>query len=330
MELIQIYDEILGQHKAVWNGLKTRYNLISAIRLFLTLLFCACLYFYLKTDNQPLFYGMIVTIPAFAACMVIHQKLAWKKNLKQTLIQINEAELTYLNQQGIPFEHGADFNNPTHAYSNDLDIFGPHSLFQHLNRTATYMGQAAFSELLLSLLPPETIKANQEAVQELTPKINWRQEVQAVGKMTADDKKIYEKLVQWSISPLDKMHWLLKTAAFALPAILLTLIVLYIITKNTDFSDLAFKLFPVNLLILLSQAKKIRAENIAADKVHDIIKKYGILLEKIEQEQFNSTQLKELKNKLYSTNGTASREIKRLSVLFSNSATSSVIISPTA
>jgi len=316
--VFQLYDTILEQHQALWNRLKNRYNLVSAIRLLIALLFLGSLYTYLKTDNGLWLCGIFAAAIVFAVCMAIHQRLDWKKKLAETLVIVNKNELTYLQQRGIPFENGVEFNHPAHAYANDLDIFGHQSLYQHLNRTATHVGRTSFAELLLTLLPSEEINANQAAIQELSGKIHWRQETQAIGKMTGDNKTVYEQLIRWSKSPVSTIPGWLTIAAFALPVVLLTVLGFYGFTQDTFYSDLAFKLFPINLLVLFSQAKKIRAENIAADKVHDIIKKYGILLEKIENESFNSVRLNELKSKLRSANGAASLEIKKLSVLFSN------------
>lgn len=39
------------------------------------------------------------------------------------------------------FDDGKEFVNPSHLYTLDLDVFGEHSLFQYINRTATPIGK---------------------------------------------------------------------------------------------------------------------------------------------------------------------------------------------
>jgi hypothetical protein len=54
--------------------------------------------------------------------------------------------------------NGLEFNDFHHPYAYDLDIFGEHSLFQNLNRTATFIGRKKLAEQLLTLSPNEIIE----------------------------------------------------------------------------------------------------------------------------------------------------------------------------
>ena len=38
--------------------------------------------------------------------------------------------------------------DPAHLYSYDLDVFGPHSLFQYINRTCTQLGKSLVANWL--------------------------------------------------------------------------------------------------------------------------------------------------------------------------------------
>jgi hypothetical protein len=55
-----------------------------------------------------------------------------------------------------------------------IDVFGDYSLFQNLNRTATYIGKK--HARLLQLAPNHEIIQNQEGIKELATKIDWRQD----------------------------------------------------------------------------------------------------------------------------------------------------------
>jgi len=63
------------------------------------------------------------------------------KRLTQAIVDCNTDEIAFLEQKNIPFENGAEYNDAHHPYAYDLDIFGPNSLFQSLNRTGTFMGK---------------------------------------------------------------------------------------------------------------------------------------------------------------------------------------------
>ena len=72
-------------------------------------------------------------------------------------------ELAALNYNTSSFEDGAEFVAPAHLYSFDLDVFGPHSLFQYINRTCTQLGKNLLATWLGTHLEKKTdIEARQE------------------------------------------------------------------------------------------------------------------------------------------------------------------------
>jgi len=98
--------------------------------------------------------------------MRLHSKLALQKKISIALKQINDNEISYLKRETIPFENGKEFHDFHHSYAYDLDIFDEHSLFQNLNRTATFIGKKTLAKQLLTLLPNKEIISNQEAIKE--------------------------------------------------------------------------------------------------------------------------------------------------------------------
>ena len=89
--------------------------------------------------------------------MRIHSKLQFKKQVTQALFAINKDEITYLEREKIPFENGIEFNDFQHPYAYDLDIFGEHSLFQNVNRTATFIGKKILATKLLKISSNEAL-----------------------------------------------------------------------------------------------------------------------------------------------------------------------------
>ena len=112
-----------------------------------------------------------------------HSQLQFQKKLNQALLNINQDELDFLERKKIPFENGAEFTDFHHTYAYDLDIFGNNSLFQYLNRTAAYIGKKTLADSLLQKSSNKQIQENQQAIKELTSKIEFRQEFLALAKV---------------------------------------------------------------------------------------------------------------------------------------------------
>jgi len=250
--------------------------------------------------------------------MKIHQKVALKRRIKKTLISINDDEISYLRKESIPFYNGIECKDDAHPYSNDLDIFGNNSLFQHLNRTATYIGKAMLSDSLLSKLPNEKIISNQEAIKELAQKVNWRQYLLARAKITNDSKGVFERLVNWSKVKERKLSSVLIVISYGFPMLLVGCLLLFYLTDNRVYAYSASLLFLLNLLTLATQLKRIKKEISDSDRIHQVIKNYSSIIESIENESFESPKLNLLKNKLEYNTVPASKQIRVLSSLYAD------------
>lgn len=88
--------------------------------------------------------------------MDIHNSTGIKE--KEDLRSVYEKELAYTHGDFSCFPAGEDYLNPHHDYALDLDIFGPQSLFQRMNRTVTTGG----SDLLANELTKTQIRTIHE------------------------------------------------------------------------------------------------------------------------------------------------------------------------
>ena len=141
-------------------AINKKYNSVSFLRLISIVLFLVFIYYYLKTSAVIYIALSIFLFGAFIVLMRIHSKLLFKKQVNQALFNINEDEIAYLERKKIPFENGHEFNDFHHPYAYDLDIFGEHSLFQNLNRTATFIGKKILAEKMLKLSPNDEIASS--------------------------------------------------------------------------------------------------------------------------------------------------------------------------
>jgi hypothetical protein len=120
---------------------------------------------------------------------------------QERLVAINEREIAILQHQYTSFEDGKTFEPATHAYAADLDLLGPYSLYQYLNRCTSEQGKQLLAERLLHPLPSQDIPVYQEAVQELAPRLEWRQTLQNHGQSAQLTLQTEQRVLQWLQQP---------------------------------------------------------------------------------------------------------------------------------
>ena len=247
-----------------------------------------------------------------------HSKLQFQIKMLEALRSINTNEREYVENNKLPFENGEEFIDFQHPYAYDLDVFGNHSLFQNMNRTATYIGKKTLAEQCVRLLPNEEIIRNQEAVKELADKLAWRQEFLALAKISQDTKPAYESLLKWSKSnstPLSKgTVWI----SILSPVLFLGSAVAYWNTSNVVYLNVLSFIFVFNLGFLGRFMKRIQLEIAHSSNIDTIISHYGLLLQKIEKEDFKAEKLIQLQKQLTYQNEKASVHLKQLASLFSS------------
>lgn len=314
---MEIYTTRKIQFEQELNELKKKYNLLSSIRLFLGLVILISGYYFLKTHESLFLIAIFGLIVVFILLMKMHDKISTQRKLKDAIIDINNDELNYLNYNKLPFKNGIEFNDFSHPYCYDLDIFGNHSLFQNLNRTETYIGKITLANRLMKSLSTLEILKNQNAIKELATKINWRQDFSAIAKVGRDSKLVYQKIINWSNSNSNDFTLKDTILSFATPIVITISFFVYLVTSNDYFLKIIGYLFAINLGIIGSFYKRIQFEIANTSEIDAIVKQYGLLIQSIEKEDFVSDELVYLKQKLTFEQQKASSELKKLSELFS-------------
>ena len=314
---MQVYKNKITQFAAALNVINQKYNTISILRLVVIVLFFISTYYYIEQQALLFLALAILFFVGFIILMRWHSKLLFDKKMAQALVTINEDELFYVEKRALPFENGLEFNDFQHPYAYDLDIFGEHSLFQNLNRTATYIGKKTLAERLLKIAPNSEIIENQEATQELKAKIEWRQDFLAFAKVGQDSKASYESLLRWSAFESKALSPFVLICSYVFPLLFIASALGYLISMKTIFVSLMSYLFIINLAILGKYFKRIQIEIANSDNIDKVLKQYGLLLKKIEEESFSSAKLSALQQKLKFKDQNASVHLQKLSELFS-------------
>src|SRR5690606_9719590 len=139
---------------------------LSWLRLVLLLAAIYC--FYLMLFHRDGIYGFYASVlfVVFLVVVHFHTKKQEKVNYHLALKKINEDEIAFL-EGNFNFDEGIEFQNPQHAFSYDLDLFGRNSIFQFINRTGTSLGKNRLAANLQEIPTSEQISLKQKAVAEL-------------------------------------------------------------------------------------------------------------------------------------------------------------------
>lgn len=314
---MQIYFDRIAQFQQKLDRQKRKSTTLSIIRLGI---FILCILSFYGGFSKELIWGWIalmIGLILFFVTIKIHSKLKYHLQIQSNLLEINQKEWKYLTQNEVNFPDGTEFINTSHAHSYDLDIFGPNSLYQHLNRTHTYKGSLVLFDLLVSHLSPKDIVDNQIAIEELAQNLSWRQKFEAISSYVSDEQEDYEFFSNWSQMKVQKTGMFMDIASYLLPVVLIAT-AFYGWIQGVSVINYLFGLFVLNLLLSFSQAKKIKREIENSDRIDEITKGYGILLEEIENQTFASSKLIHLQEKIQVENQKASSSIRQLSQLFAD------------
>ena len=309
------YESLLSKYTAKANTLNQQLRWFSLLRL---LLFCGFIflgYKSIQTGDRLLIFSTILLLVIFLLFIRLYDKLQSKAAFYKELANLNNNEINFLNGQPSVYADGIEYTDPHHPYSYDLDMFGNGGLFPYLNRTSTTFGKEALAK---SLLHPNTkiILTRQEAIQELTTKLEFRQHLQAHGALLDTKEKELQQLTAWlNAKPgftNKTVFWLLMLFPIATIACL----VYYFISEQDNVLNIFYYLFIANLIIAGFFAKKISAHLSVSTSVTKILQQFAGQLQQVEAQSFQSPLLQQLQQGLKTGNLTASHSIAKLASLF--------------
>jgi DNA mismatch repair ATPase MutS len=239
--------------------------------------------------------------------------------LYQNLKAVNDNEVANITDRSNLYNNGAEFNDEKHYYTSDLDIFGPSSLFQLVNRSATAPGIKKLAGWLNAPAHKEIILERQAAVQELTAKKDWKLDLQArLLFAVKQDKNQLKLLFSYLRLPvvIEKEKLLSTYIAIAPYAILFT-IVISLFFHPLIYGAIAIAL--VNGRITTSHSEQVEKADLVAGRIGKELSKYVEVFKMIENDDFSSAYLKTTAARIKQRqNGLVSANIKQLSKLINN------------
>ncbi|MDO5516516.1 MAG: DNA mismatch repair protein MutS [Clostridium sp.] len=309
------YKNQISEKTEINKKLEGKIKIVGSIRLIVVIIALISSYISYRNDRSTLFIINILIMAAlFLALVFYHDKLYMEKKRNGIIIDINEEGLKRINGEFKKFkDNGAEFLDEKHSFINDLDVFGDSSLFQFMNTTISKGGRLLLAKVLKREIKfnKEEILERQEAVQELSKKVSWRQQIIAEGRLQRSKDIDLERFIEWGNEEKSGSSSILRIIA---AGIFVAVTWICILMSSIGILPMSFILL---LLTVDYVAVKIIASPIEEDiKFFESIKEniavYNSILTMIDEEEFNSSLLRGLSMKLKSNNLSCRKEMQKL------------------
>jgi hypothetical protein len=186
------------------------------------------------------------------------------------------------------FEPGLEYQNKSHPFSNDLDLFGDHSLFQLLNHTVSKEGKNKLSGLITSDFDLSKAATFRAATDELAAKPAFLQAMESIGLAFYRDEKSIHPWIKWLKEPEQKKSWVLPFAWIGPIGGLIFIVLAILGIIPAGFYGL-WVLLGMGLLGLVFQSLKKAGDEIPS---RNQLKTYRYWLTEIEKQEFRCEGLR--------------------------------------
>ncbi len=255
---------------------------------------------------------LVVALALFTWLVIKYETTEKSRKRYLHLAEINRLELKCLEGDFSRFKTGDEYAERDHPYSYDLDIFGKASLFQYICRTTSRPASDRLAEYLNHPASLEEILLRQEAVAELQPLTDWRQELMTLGYLNAGAGNDPEPLMQW----LKSDDIFLKTVREKIVSRCLSLLALAsVIAVIAGLPAVVLApVFGVNFVFYFTRFRRISKLQEQVSRSSDLLKAYSAIIRLTEDRSFTSPLLQKLQS-AFSDEIAASDRIRQLSKL---------------
>lgn len=307
------YQELIHTLSTEKNQVNRKIHIIGTIRLLLAIGALLMLYGF-HQEGWHIIMGIILLFGLpFIGLMIFHNRLFFRRKYidTQSELLVNEQKGLDLDYQA--FDGGSEFIEGEHSFSLDLDLFGNKSLFQAINRTVTVEGKKRLATWLKQPLDQKNdICQRQEAIQELSKQPEQFQSFYTNGKMTQEESNSLHKmedLTQESSFFSQSSFW--KIMIWIIPS---GWVLLAIGSVMAGIAEKWFGIYAAfSFVIAYWRAKEVNRLYQSVDKMELIFNGYANLIKCIEEREFSSPLLQQLKQSFKRNNLSASESLKQLS-----------------
>ncbi|HLU87001.1 MAG TPA: hypothetical protein VKZ44_04540 [Taishania sp.] len=302
------YQKQIETHTALLDKVKSKHRVLSFARLFAFLLIPISWYL---LDWGIVLLGIVVAESALFVFLVnkwLDAKLLKEKH--ELYIELNSNELKLIQGDWSSFEDGSEFKSGAHPYSNDMDLFGPKSVFQYLNRTVLPLGKVKLANTLA--YGSANRVRNQEMIEEISKHILWAQQFIVESKVYLKEEQKQQSLKD--LKEQDFNFSFVSILKWVLPVISITSIVLY----NLDYLKFG-QLLLIGMVVLSVIGSKLKITNKWMHLLSNRSEKISALkaqLELFHQLNLVSEEGKRYKEQLFGNNGMQDglRELEKIKI----------------
>jgi hypothetical protein len=250
-----------------------------------------------------------VPIAGFAYLVKRHERVFRARDVAERAVAFYERGLARIEDRWAGGgETGERFRDDGHLYANDLDLFGPASLFELLSVARTQSGEETLARWLMAPASRDEILLRQDAVRELMPRLDLRETLALAGAGVRAAVHTRE-LIAWAERPSELGARWTRWAAAALTALAVAALALVLINGQW---------LPLVLVVIVQGLFRSRQRTQLETVLHStsgLVRELSVLrdaLTRLEREQFSSAKLVALHDAIDAPHAPASRVIRRL------------------
>lgn len=300
------YTKILGRDKRLIAWLSLIRLLVFAGGILLTIV----LY---KVSILAGTISLLSLMTVFGLLLKYYAGVSWKRRYHTNMLEVNRGELRSINEDYSGFGSGSKFSDPSHEFSHDIDMFGPASVFQSVNRCTTERGEEMLASWLLNPYELSTsLNERSEAIRELSEKTDWRHKFSSLGMMNLTSVSETASFMDWmKEKPRFNEKFFYRIAPVVFPAITIILFVLWAFS----LINIAWfiMMFLANLFLISLNIGHLNRIHAKLTKKSSYLSVVSLLIEHIIGEKFEAEYLKVQQEELEAEGSTAVDNVKRLS-----------------
>ena len=308
------FKTIIEREEVIIKKETASFNIFGTLRLisFIAIVFFS--YRYIKEPIDINLYLILFSMFLFIAFVLYHMNIKDKLNYSKGIIDVNKRYLDRISGEWIAFKDlGEEFVDKAHRYSSDLDIVGERSLFQLINLTNTFYGRKILSDDLLNpKYDEEEIALRQEAVEELKGKLEFCQKLEL--KASDDSIKNPRKMIDYFNMSKEVYSKTMINVLRIMPLAFILVSSAILLFKIESLYRIVFFLFTIQSIIWLLGMSKNNEILGNVEYLTSNLGNYVDILKLIEKEDFQSSLLKDIREKLFSNDASLSA-IKKLEMI---------------
>ncbi|MFD1628450.1 MutS-related protein [Pseudopedobacter beijingensis] len=283
------------QLEIVIGNLKRKVNQYSFARLLVFLVAILAVYIFFGYGIKAL---VLIAITAIAVFLFLVKKQVQEEVLLQfskDKLRLLENEVNVLEYRENLYDNGNQFSDAKHAYTDDLDIFGPNSVYAYINRCSSQKARRILASYFKEPANRSEILKRQEAIVELgqfsSDTLDYRTRLLSLPSRDIDVLEVFftDKLAK-AMGFIQNTK--LKAYAVAVPFLSIALLVLTVFWGGLWFNILGLFLL-LNFIVYFFYKARIDFVHEGIGKSSAIFKNYASNLKWIENQEWKADLLKD-------------------------------------